>query len=323
MNYYLYKLRFDTSVHFGPSSALSLYSSDDHFCADTLFSALCHTALSTRGPHGLEVICNAAQDGSLLLSDAMPWADESFYLPKPFMSGREGIKTTEGDRKTIKKLKWIPIEHFEAFNKAIRDGQVYDAAESAVAFGSVTNAAKVQIRQGEDALPYQVGLYTFRENAGLWVIVGCETEELEEELAFLMTGLGLTGIGGKTSSGYGKFHLDDRVFLNEPFDDITEWLLSSLNDDTAEKQLLLTSSLPSDETLKMILPDAEYMLTRRSGFIYSENYSEVPGKKKTQFFLAAGSVLPSRFDSVLYVVGEMGNHPAYRFSGPIMMGVKL
>ena len=45
MNYFLFKLSFHTPCHFGSSdSALSLYTSEDHFCADTLFSALCHTA---------------------------------------------------------------------------------------------------------------------------------------------------------------------------------------------------------------------------------------------------------------------------------------
>ena len=47
MNYSLIRLRFDGLAHFGTSdSALSLFTSEDHFYADTLFSALCHTALS-------------------------------------------------------------------------------------------------------------------------------------------------------------------------------------------------------------------------------------------------------------------------------------
>lgn len=45
MSYLLFKLAFDAPVHFGPSdSALSLYTSEEFFRADTLFSALCHTA---------------------------------------------------------------------------------------------------------------------------------------------------------------------------------------------------------------------------------------------------------------------------------------
>ena len=41
MNYSLIRLRFDGLAHFGTSdSALSLFTSEDHFYADTLFSAL-------------------------------------------------------------------------------------------------------------------------------------------------------------------------------------------------------------------------------------------------------------------------------------------
>ena len=40
MNYFLFKLQFDTAVHFGGSdSALSLYTSEETLRADTLFSA--------------------------------------------------------------------------------------------------------------------------------------------------------------------------------------------------------------------------------------------------------------------------------------------
>ena len=56
MNYSLIRLRFDGLAHFGTSdSALSLFTSEDHFYADTLFSALCHTALSL---HGIDGLCS-------------------------------------------------------------------------------------------------------------------------------------------------------------------------------------------------------------------------------------------------------------------------
>ena len=72
MDYYLYKLRFDGAVHFGMAdSATSLQSSSDHFCADTLFSALCHTAGTLWGGDGIEVLCEQADTGRLLLSDSM------------------------------------------------------------------------------------------------------------------------------------------------------------------------------------------------------------------------------------------------------------
>lgn len=324
MNYYLYKLKFDTAVHFGSaSSALSLYTSEDHFCADTLFSALCHTALSLRGQDGLERLCGYAREGKLLLSDSMPWMDETFYLPKPFASAKAEREVPAAKRKAVKKLRWIPIEDFAAFADSLRGGKVYDAEEARTDFGVSTSMAKVQIVSGDDSLPYQVGLYHFKDNAGLWFLAGCETEEQADELEVLIEGLSYSGIGGKTSAGYGKFHVEDMIYLNEPFDEVTEWLLAALERSSAARQLLLSASLPSDEELTELLPEAEYMLTRRAGFIQSESYAQENRRKRSQVFLSAGSVLPGRFRAKLYEVGEAGHHPVYRLSAPLFLGVEL
>ena len=324
MNYYLYKLAFDTAVHFGSSaSAQSLYVSEDHFCADTLFSALCHTALSLRGQKGLEELCQAAKAGQLLLSDSMPWQDGTFYLPKPFASAKQDREIPAAKRKAVKKLRWIPVDGMPAFADSIRGGEMYDAESAQAEFGISTSTAKVRITQGEDSLPYQVGLFRFKEDAGLWFLAGCGSETLAEYLQTLVEALSFTGIGGKTSAGYGKFHVEDMILLNKPFDEITRWLFAALCNTEADRQLLLSTSLPSDEELVSLLPEAEYMLTRRAGFIQSSAYSPESRRKASQLFLAAGSVLPGRFKARLYEVGTEGQHPVYRLSAPLFLGVAL
>ena len=96
-----------------------------------------------------------------------------------------------------------------------------------------------------------------------------------------------------------------------------------LNDTNARRQLLLSTSLPSDEELSILLPEAEYMLTRRAGFIQSSTYAEENRRKASQVFLSAGSVLPGRFKPALYEVGGEGRHPVYRLSAPLFLGVTL
>ena len=324
MNYYLYKLAFDTAVHFGSSSsAQSLSVSEDHFCADTLFSALCHTALRLRGQEGIEQLRQAAENGQLLLSDSMPWSGDTYYLPKPFASARADSDIPASKRKAIKSLNWIPVEEYPAFIDSIRGGRVYDVEHAKTDFGVTTSTTKVRITQGEDSLPYQVGLFHFQENTGLWFLAGFESDDLSDFFQVLIEGLSLNGIGGKTSAGYGKFHVDDMILLNEPFDDVTEWLFDSLTNTAAARQVLLTTSLPSEEELSALLPDAEYMLTRRAGFIQSSSYAEENRRKTTQLFFMAGSVLPKRFKAILYEVGEPGKHPVYRLSAPLFLGVEL
>lgn len=325
MIYCLHKLAFDAAVHFGgTASSLSLYRSEDHFCADTLFSALCHTALSLGGQEELAALCREAGEGNLLLSDGMPWLDETFFLPRPTVSAQSETELPAARRKALKKLRWIPVEDFAAFSASVRGGPAYDPDAAQPDFGLRASVAKVQVIPGADARPYQVGLYRFRDNAGLWFLAGCATQALAEELQRLVEGLSLSGIGGETSAGYGAFHLADTViFLNEPFDPVTEWLYAALCDEKAERQLLLSTSLPSDEELTALLPESEYMLTRRAGFVRSADFAPEARRKATQLFLSAGSVLPGRFRPKLYQVGEAGTHPVYRLSAPLFLGVTL
>lgn len=97
MNYFLFKLQFDTAVHFGGAdSALSLYTSEETLRADTLFSALCHETLVQHGEEALEQLCAQVRQGKFLLSDTMPWYGETFYLPKPIAASgsTEEVETT-------------------------------------------------------------------------------------------------------------------------------------------------------------------------------------------------------------------------------------
>ena len=134
--------------------------------------------------------------------------------------------------------------------------------------------------------------------------------------------LGYSGIGGKTSSGFGAFHLDDLVYLDAPFADETEWLSSALHTD-ADRNLLLTSCLPAERELDAVIPSASYQLVRRGGFVQSDSYAAAPQKKQTQYFLSSGAVVGKRFSGGLFDVGQHGNHPVYRYSRPSFLGVDL
>ena len=84
MNYFLFKLQFETAVHFGGAdSALSLYTSEETLRADTLFSALCHETLVQHGAEALEQLCAQVRQGKFLLSDTMPWYGEHSTCQSP------------------------------------------------------------------------------------------------------------------------------------------------------------------------------------------------------------------------------------------------
>lgn len=327
MNYFLFKLQFDTAVHFGGSdSALSLYTSEETLRADTLFSALCHETLTQHGEDALLKLCEEVRQGKFLLSDMMPWHDETFYLPKPILPSESTEEVSTEQRKAVKRMAWIPALRFDEYAKSLHEGhfdlEKKEAPETRTSFGTHFEQTKAAVPAQGDTMPYQVGLFRFSPDCGLYFICGCTEDGQDEELEYLLDLLGMTGIGGKVSAGYGKFHTVDQIFLNEPFDEQTEWLYRALSAEKASHQLLITTSLPQDSELDRVLEGASFQLVRRSGFQASERVDD-PLKKKTQYFLSAGAVLQHRYQGALYNVSLAGECPAYRYSRPIFMGVNI
>lgn len=321
MNCLLYQLRFNTPVHFGGSdSALSLYSSEDHFRADTLFSALCHTAMQIEGSNGLEKLLFLAKSGELLLSDSMPWSGDCFYLPKPFFTTQTTQELPAEKRKAIKKLAWIPADRFGEYCDALRTGVFFES--ETVSFGKSSEITKAMVPEQRDARPYPVGLYQFREDCGLYFLAMCRKPDDAKWLSTLVEALGITGIGGKVSAGYGKFAVVNRIALSDSAHPGLAGLYQALTG-TAQRSVLLTTSLPRDEELDRSLEGAGYQLVRRSGFVSSDTFAESPRKKQSQHFLAAGSVVQNRFFGDVYEIGTYGNHPVYRYSKPLFLGVNL
>lgn len=324
MKYSLVKLRFTTAVHFGYSdSALSLYSSTDFFCADTLFSALCHTALSLGGPDAVEKLCRQVQCGDILLSDSMPWKGGMLFLPKPVITAESRQELPMHLRKAMKKLKWIPVESFNAFSKSLHGGQFYDASKYPQRFGEEAEMAKARCVSGQDAVPYQVGIFQFYEDCGLSVLIGYKTDNQMQQLIKLLHVLGLSGLGGKTSSGYGRFQIAEVISIEQSDNQQINWLYHALTAQQSKCFLLLTTSLPQQDELEKALEGAFFQLTRRGGFMYPDMMTKAAEKKQTQYFIGAGAVLSNRFMGDLYEVCPSAPHPVYRYSKPIFLGVEL
>ena len=326
MDYNLYKLKFDGAVHFGQSeSALSLYTTADHFRADTLFSALCHTALSLWGEDGVQALVKQAEADELLLSDSMPWRElaheDVFYLPKPCAVSEKKREIPAELRKKMKRLLWIPVSDMGRFEQSIRGDALYKPKDEA--FGIASERTSVSIAEGADATPYQVGSFRFYPDCGLYIIVGVRTEAQAERMDRLISALGMSGIGGKISSGYGSFTVEERIDLCAPFDAQTKWLHDALEKRDAKHQLLLTTSLPADDELEDALEGAQYQLVRRAGYVQSDTFAKSPVRKRTQMFMAAGAMLNRPFRGALYTVAQNERHAVVRYAKPMMLGVSF
>lgn len=204
MNYFLLKLAFDTAVHFGGSdSAVGSQSSALTLRADTIFSALCHTALEVYGEPALEELLVSADADALRISDAIPWRGDSFYLPKPIAASTSPAELSTVERKAVKKLAWIPASKFDRYTASLHSG-TYPLDELDQSFGQAYEQTKASVTDGADAKPYFVGLYRLHAGCGLYVLCACEGNDQLKMLKELFTLLGLSGIGGRTSAGYGR-----------------------------------------------------------------------------------------------------------------------
>lgn len=308
MNYSIYKLRFLAPVHFGKNQ---LSDSEYTLCSDTVFSALCMEAVRMESDI-LSNLLQLADFGNLQISDAFPYIGEKLFLPKPHVFIEHGKEENSSIiKKAFKKLKYITIDDFENYLKGSFD--VLNAAQmSQLGVSGLKVSASVRNEEGE-TMPYEVGTYSFNEGCGLYLIIGFGSDEAKALIDSLLEQLQHSGLGGKRSSGYGRFSFDEL----EP----DEWLTSRLVGE-AEKYMLLNTALPKESELEDVLLFADYSLIKRSGFVSSSCYSDSWQRKKDLIMFKSGSCFEKRFEGDVFDVSNgSGTHPVYRYGKPMLMRI--
>ena len=172
----------------------------------------------------------------------------------------------------------------------------------------------VAIRGEEESKPYRIGVYRFREKCGLYIIIGYSDESVFDFAQELFDSLSFTGIGGKRNSGFGNFYYYD-CDISDTMSKYLQW------DNTCSigKFMTLSVSLPKDDEMEEIIENSEYQLIKRSGFVYSNNYSEEQLRKKDLYVFEAGSCFGKVFEGDIYDVSSEGRHPVYRYAKPIFL----
>ena len=87
--------------------------------------------------------------------------------------------------------------------------------------------------------------------------------------------------------------------------------------------MLLSAALPADAELESVIPSACFQVVRRGGFTHPRGKNAELLKKQTQYFLSNGSIIAQPFSGDLFDVGFSPDHPIYRYSKPILLGVNL
>lgn len=307
MEYKAYKLAFQSAVHFGKQN---LDEGECSFYADTLFSALCQEALKI-GDDTFHSFYNYAKDGLLLMSDAFPYMDSTYYIPKPMK--RIIASDDSGDskmKKAYKKLKYIPVDALDTYLQGKYD--ILNAPDFEQ-FGHFEVKTVASIRGEQETVPYRIGTYYYNDGNGLYLIVGYQDKKALEMTENLLENLSFSGIGGKRASGMGRFRLD--------FGKVSDKLWKRLNQE-GTRYMSLSVALPVEEEMETALEGAEYLLCKRSGFVASERYAPEQMRKRDLYVFKAGSCFSTRFRGDIYDVSDKcGRHPVYRYAKPMLMEV--
>lgn len=272
------KLKFLAPLHIGNRN---LSDSQYEIKSDTIFSALCLE--SGNIPRLVEQV----KERTLKISNAFPYIQDYYYVPKPMLH----IVYQVDNYRLFKKIKYIEKDALGAFLV----GTLYPEDEIK-GFILGDSSVRTQVKVGKD--PYQVGVFNFKNNAGLYIII-----EHEDDFIFeIFERLQYSGVGGKRSSGLGRFTFQTEKCFKFP---------------TGRKKILLNTAMAKEEELKNALEGANYLLEKRSGFIHHSRY-----KKRDFYAFKIGSVFENEFEGDLFDVGN-DEHPVYRYAVPMFMGVDL
>lgn len=337
MGIHLYKLEFRRSVRFGADSygeGLSGVSMSAH--SDTLFSALCHEWKNCFGESGLEEFIQYAKGSEFRLSDLMPYmdteTDSHLFVPKPVVhlerkKSDQETPETESLKKKMKKISFIRVDQLRDYLEGISQGKpvVLEQPE----FGLEEARTLVSHERSEEPTPYYVSSFAFHKNCGLYFLVSL-SEPWKEKMDYVLESLGLSGIGGKRSSGFGQFVLHEEPYeIGQEDGELlgiydSDLVLSELL--TGEHALYMAVSVvaPDQKDLERFRQEESgYTVLRRSGFVQSVEYAETQEKRMDLYVLGSGSCFPEKLNGSVLQVGRAGAHPVYRYAKGMYLGVSL
>ena len=323
-------LKFITPVHFGDAAeGGGLGTVLSYARADTFFSALCREAADI-SPELLGWLIRKANAGEIHISDLLPWKEYmscyQLYIPRPVMPllsvegseteilSFEEVQEKSRERKQLKKRSFIRTGDIDKYlhNETIEKEPV---------FGEKILRAQFN---GRENMPYHVAAYQFEEKAGLYIIVSGEETDLAK-INRLISLTGLSGIGGKRSSGYGKYIFeDDPLILGT--DDIYG------GDDSVLYQMLIAENADCYMALSSFLPgktEVEFAGTgtgtiiKRGGFAWSRQMKE-PFKTNTVYMMGAGACFSKRLEGRMADVNNGSSpHPVYKYGKGLFAGLPL
>lgn len=226
----------------------------------------------------------------------------------------EEVREQSGERKKYKKRSFIRASEMESY---LQERNISAQPD----FGKEELRTQYNAREKR---PYGIGAYHFMPDAGLYLILSGD-EELAEKLEPLIKLLGMAGIGGKRSSGFGKY-----IFEDAPLD------LSDENtyggDDVALYKMLCAGHSNCYMALSSFLPEKLEVgdissgtgkIIKRGGFAWSREMTG-PAKVSSVYMMASGSCFSKRLEGRIADVNNgSAPHPVYKYGKGLFVGLPL
>lgn len=281
------KMRFLTPLHLGNREG-ALEGTMDHIPSDVIFSALCNACRTLYGSNALESLFLKPRAGGLIkLSSAFPYLKELYFLPRPV---NLDLSFFGFENKRAKRVKYIDHSLFcEYVSGSLKAGSFSGYYEEPVQGALlpakyrqdwICRAVEVP-RVALDSVTQESNIFYFKQlyfnrDAGLYCLVKCGDESWKKVMACFRL-LGDEGVGGDRSCGKGGFFVE---FPGEMvFPDI----------ERPAGYVTLSLYYPLREEVRDI--DAEYVLIKRAGYVFSPDENAV--RKRSVTMMAEGSVIYS------------------------------
>ncbi|WP_432633594.1 type III-A CRISPR-associated RAMP protein Csm4 [Brachyspira sp.] len=321
MEYKLYKLTFNTPVHFGSDIVGSSLEESDFIChSDTFFSALCLEYIKLNGAESIYDFVDFFNNGNLLISSLLPYKNNDLYIPKPSIviersdtKNENKEENSSSDRKKMKKLNYIKVSDINAYLNYIKGIGDFNFDYEYNNFAKYSLNQKVGLRDEENRL-YSLGTYSFYKNNGLYFALSFSDNEKLREFEKVLKSLSYSGIGGKRTQGLGNFEYNESDFSA---------FGNKLFNDSKYKMLISLFSPTKNEMENIDFNNSFYSLIKRNGFIYSNNYSGNLSKRKSLSMFKEGSCFTNNINGDIKDVSQNGNHKVYRYGKAFYIGIDI
>ena len=146
--------------------------------------------------------------------------------------------------------------------------------------------------------------------------------KIPKQFENIITSLQYSGIGGKRSSGYGKFEYDSFELGNNS--NLSEKTLLELLNKIGKYNMSLSLISPNETDLEKNFSNSYYNLIKRNGYIYSVDYDDKLLKRKNLVMFKEGSCFDVELEGTIHEVSdEDKKHPVYRYGKALKIGVAV